>query len=383
MKGCDGLEIYVVRPGDSLFNIAAKYALSIAELAALNQLSDPARLVPGMALFIPGYDDVRRGAIEVNAYAYPNISAPALNAALPYLTFLCPFSYSMTAEGALRPIDDERMISAAYAAACAPLMTVTNLSVAEGFSSDIAHAVFTDEAVQNRVFENILSTLRAKKYYGVNFNIEYVYSFDREGYNNFLRRAAEIFHPLGYYLSSAIAPKESDEQGGLLYAAHDYAAHGQYMDRVVIMTYEWGYTYGAPQAVSPVDKMRRVLDYAVTRIEPGKILMGFSNYGYNWRLPWRQGEAASIVGNAAAIDLAVSTGAEVQFDAASAAPYFHYTDAAGQRHVVWFEDVRSVRARLGLVAEYGLAGISIWTIDKLYRPMFEVLGSLYSAEKII
>ena len=77
------MEIYVVRPGDSLFNIAAKYALSIAELAALNQLSDPARLVPGMALFIPGYDDVRRGAIEVNAYAYPNISAPALNAALP------------------------------------------------------------------------------------------------------------------------------------------------------------------------------------------------------------------------------------------------------------------------------------------------------------
>ena len=377
------MEIYVVRPGDTLFNIAAKYAMSVAELAALNQLADPARLVPGMALFIPGFDDVRRGSIEVNAYAYPNISAAALGAVLPYLSFLCPLSYSMTADGALRPLDDARLISAAYSAACAPLMTVTNLSEAEGFSSDIAHAVFNDEAVQNRVFQNILSTLREKKYYGINFNIEYVYPFDREGYNAFLRRAEELFHPLGYYLSSAIAPKTADEQGGLLYTAHDYAAHGRYMDRVVIMTYEWGYTYGAPQAVSPVDKMRAVLDYAVTRIPSGKILMGFSNYGYNWRLPWRQGEAAAIIGNAAAIDLAASVGVEIQFDAASAAPYFYYTDAAGQRHVVWFEDVRSVRARLGLVGEYGLAGISIWTIDKLYRPMFEVLGSLYSVEKII
>jgi spore germination protein len=50
-------------------------------------------------------------------------------------------------------------------------------------------------------------------------------------------------------------------------------------------SYEWGYTYGAPQAVSPVDRIRRVLDYAVTAMPAGKILMGFSNYAYDWTLP--------------------------------------------------------------------------------------------------
>lgn len=375
------MEIYVVRAGDTLYNIAKRFSVSVNALAAANQLADSSRLAVGMALVIPTYSAAPHLTMEVNGYAYPNISLTILADTLPYLTFLCQFEYSMTAEGELRPIDDGLMINAAYAASTAPLMTVTNLSEASGFSSDIAHAVFTDERVQERVFNNILSTLRAKKYYGINFNIEYVYPFDREGYNNFIRRAAELFHPLGYYLTSAIAPKESDTQGGLLYEAHDYAAHGEYMDRAVIMTYEWGYTYGAPQAVSPVNRMRQVLSYAATRIPSGKILMGFSNYGYDWTLPWKQGSAAAIVSNAQAADLASSVGAEVRYDVTAAAPYYYYTDAAGKAHIVWFEDARSWQARLALVEEYNLAGISIWTIDKLYRPGLEIFNSRYSAEK--
>lgn len=377
------MEIYAVRAGDTLYSVAKKYSVDPSRLADANQLADPSRLAVGSALVIPGYGGGALRQAEVNGYAYPNIPAAVLNATLPYLTFFCPFSYSMTPDGALLPIDDRPLVFSAYAANTAPLMTVTNLGSSDGFSGDIAHAVFTDEAVQTRVIDSILSTLREKKYYGINFNIEYVHPFDREGYNAFLRRAADTFHPLGYFLSTAIAPKTSDAQGGLLYQAHDYAAHGEYMDRVIVMTYEWGYTYSSPQAVSPVDRMRRVLEYAVTRIPPGKLLMGFSNYGYNWQLPWRQGEAASVVSSAAATALAASVGAEIRYDAVAAAPYFYYTDAQGRQHAVWYEDARSWQARLALVEEFALAGISIWTIDKLYRPGLEVLGGTFSAEKIV
>ena len=91
------MEIYVVRAGDTLYGIAEKYALDPAELARLNQLADPSRLPVGLALYIPGFDEGQRPGIEVNGYAYPNISAAVLNETLPYLTFFCPFSYSMTA----------------------------------------------------------------------------------------------------------------------------------------------------------------------------------------------------------------------------------------------------------------------------------------------
>ena len=376
------MRIFVVKRGDTLYSIAKKFGVATERLSYINALSDPNRLTVGQTLVIPG-DSSPQGEIEVNGYAYPNISDAVLNEALPYMTFLCPFSWQMDASGGITPIDDKRMISRAYETATAPMLTLTNISPSGGFSSDIAHAIFTDEAVQATLIENILAALRSRGYYGVNLNIEYVYPFDREGYNAFLRRLSETLHPKGYYLSSAIAPKTSDEQYGLLYTAHDYEAHGKYCDRVIIMTYEWGYTYSAPQAVSPVNRIRSVLDYAVTKIPSGKILLGFSNYGYNWTLPWQQGKAAAVISNTAAANLAAANFAQIRFDEKAQAPFFNYTDPSGVRHEVWFEDARSVRARLALVSEYGLAGISYWTINYANRAGFAVLESMYGTQKII
>ena len=234
------MEIVIVRPGDSLWSIASRYGTSAEELARINQLNDRSRLVPKLALLVPSAEAGSRPGLEVNGYAYPNIAQSVLNETLPYLSYLCPFSYHMTTAGELIPIPDSTMVDAARANSAAPLLTITNLGESGGFSGDIAHAVFTNQQVQDRFFENMFSALHQKPYYGVNFNIEYVYPYDRDSYSQFLRRASEALHAQGYFLSTAIAPKESDSHEGLLYTAHDYEAHGRWADRVIIMTYEWG-----------------------------------------------------------------------------------------------------------------------------------------------
>ena len=376
------MQIYVVKPGDSLWAIARRFGSAAETLSALNQLSDPARLVPGLALAIPGGETGPRRSAETNAYVHPNAAESVLAETMPAVTTLCPFSYAATEEGELIPLEDERLIRAAYRGAAVPLLTVTNLGES-GFSSRIGHAVLTDSAVQDRVLEGILALVREKDYYGLNINFEYLYPFDRDSYSRFVARAAQLLHPLGCPVSTAIAPKESAEQEGFLYAAHDYAAHGTYADRVILMTYEWGYTFGAPQAISPVNRIRRVLDYAVTVIPRRKILLGISNYAYDWTLPWKQGSAARILSDAAAVELAVSRGAEIRFDETAAAPWFNYVDAERRSHVVWFEDARSVLARLRLVEEYRLAGISIWTINQRNRPLWKVIEGAFNAEKLL
>ena len=377
------MDIYIVRPGDTLYGIARRTSTTVENLAYINQLNDPSRLIPNMALLVPGAERPNRQEILVNAYAYPNISDAVLNETLPYLSFFCPFSNRLTVSGELVTFDDSRLVEAALARNVAPFLTVTNLSESGGFSSDIAHAVFTDQQVQDAAIENIFEALSRRRYAGVNLNIEYVYPYDRESYNQFLRRISGLLHERGWYLTTAIAPKESADQEGLLYTAHDYAAHGRWADWVVLMTYEWGYTYSAPQAVSPDNRIRRVLDYAVTQMPVGSILLGMSNYGYRWRLPWRQGDAASVISNAAAINLAISAGAELRYDSTAQAPWFRYTDAAGTRREVWFEDVRSVKARLDLVREYNLAGISWWTVNQLFRPALRLQEDHFSAQKIL
>ena len=108
-------------------------------------------------------------------------------------------------------------------------------------------------------------------------------------------------------MSTALAPKTSATQQGKWYEAHDYRAHGQIADFVVIMTYEWGYSGGPAMAVSPIDQVRKVLEYAITEMPPNKIMMGQNLYGYDWTLPFVQGTVAKAVSPQQAIELAAAT----------------------------------------------------------------------------
>ena len=67
----------------------------------------------------------------------------------------------------------------------------------------------------------------------------------------------------------------------------------------------WGYTYGPPMAVAPINQVRRVVEYAVTEIPSGKIDLGIPNYGYDWPLPFVQGQSkAQSISNQYAVELA-------------------------------------------------------------------------------
>ena len=241
-----------VRPGDTLYSIARRNGVSLPRLIAANpQVTDPNRIYPGQTVVIPA-DGRQTREIIVNGYV-TDAADSTLNAALPYLTFLSPFSYRSDLAGNLTPTFHLNLtLSGGHRTA--NLLTLTNLLEGGGFSGQIAHAILTDQAVQDTFLENVEALLRQGGWYGVNVDFEYVYQFDRESYNQFLRRLTDRMHRLGYLVVTALAPKLSEGQQGLLYEAHDYAAHGQTVDYVVLMTYEWGYTYGPAMAVAPLDK---------------------------------------------------------------------------------------------------------------------------------
>jgi len=372
---------HTVAPGDTLFTIARRYGTTVERLIDLNPLvqSNPNFLRVGQLITVPASEPSR--SIVVNGYCYPEIPQSTLDITLPDLTFLSPFSYRVTAEGGLVPIDDARLIASAYRRNVAPVMVITNTRPTGGFDPDLVSTVLNDMTVQRTLIENVANTLNTKHYYGLNIDFEYIPPADREAYNAFLERVVARLRPIGYVLMTAVAPKLSADQPGQLYEAHDYPAHGRLMDYVVIMTYEWGYLYSPPMAVAPVDQVEAVLRYAVTAIPPQKILMGMPNYGYDWTLPHVSGTAASPISNVGAVRLAARTGSPIQFDQVARSPFFNYTAADGARHEVWFEDARSVQAKLNLVDQFGLAGVSYWTINQYFSQNWLVLRSMYDVTK--
>lgn len=371
---------YVIREGQTLFSIAQEFEVPLETLIDANPNVNPISLQPGEVIIIPQENRTPRRPIIVNGYAYPNIRESALNCSLPFLTFLSPFSYSITPAGELIAPDADDLIYRAARNAVMPLMVVTNIFDGS-FSTEVLSQILADPDARERLIGSIMYELDDKNYYGLNLDMEYISPDDRESYNDFLREVSERVHQNGYILVTAVAPKYRADQQGILYESHDYAVQGRYADYVVIMTYEWGYTYSAPMSVQPIEEVRKVLSYAVSEIPSEKILMGMPNYGYDWTLPYTRGTAAQSIGFIAATELAAQYNSEILYDEKSQTPYFYYTEN-GTRHVVWFDDPRSVNEKLKLVEEFDLAGVSYWTINRCYIPNWLVLQSQFEVVKL-
>lgn len=66
-------------------------------------------------------------------------------------------------------------------------------------------------------------------------------------------------------------------------------------------------------------------------------------------LPYSETRPAKSISNTDAIILAQKMKSEIQFDKTIMSPYFFYKDNESNMHAVWFEDVRSIQAKLNLV----------------------------------
>lgn len=373
---------YTVATGDSLYSIAQKYSIPLDILISANkQLTEPYTIFPGQIITIPDYPQGKM-TISVNGYSYPNISDSVLRQTLPYLTYLSIFSHSITPEGGLVTIDDERLIETAKSFRTAPIMVVTNTEQGSGFSSELVSTVLNNASVKNTLINNIIANAQNKGYSGVDIDFEYIFPKDRESYNSFLADLSDRLSEKGLTLSTAIAPKISATQVGTLYEAHDYYFHGTVVDYLIIMTYEWGYLYGPPMAVAPYSEVKKVLSYAVTEIPSEKILMGMPNYGYDWTLPYQSGRPANILSINEAVRRAANVGATIDFNRGSEAPFYEYTQN-GTRHIVWFENARSTAARLQLVKDFNLGGVSYWTVNQFYAQNWRVLENMFNIRKVL
>lgn len=376
-------QVHIVEPGDTLFTIASSYGTTAKALLRNNpQLRGNPTIYEGQPIVID-YESVIRGKLTTNGYAYPFIDRDVLRMTLPYLTYLTIFTYGFTPTGELVVPDDEELIALAREYGVAPMMMLSTLNEEGRFSNDLSTALLGDPDLQSTLIQNVIDTLSAKNYYGLEIDFEYVKPEERDAYTGFIRRMTEAANAAGYPVGVALAPKTYADQPGLLYEAHDYPGIGSVANFVLLMTYEWGYTYSPPMAVAPIDKVEAVVDYALTEIPSEKLTMGVPNYGYDWPLPFIEGESrARSISNVAAVDLARQYRVEIMFDPVAMTPFFNYRDTEGKSHEVWFEDARSIEAKLNLVTRDTLRGIAIWNVMRYFPQLWLVTNGAWIIEDL-
>ncbi len=425
------MEIYVVKPGDTLFSIAESFGVSVERLSVTNEIPLDTPLVVGQTIVIlypevvhtiaegetlssiagiygvsqntlfrnninlgglttlyPGqslvisYEEMPKYSASVYGYAYPFIDIPLLRQTLPYNTYLAPFTYGITAEGELVDLNDSSLLVLARAYGTGALMHLSTLTPDGGFDSSLAESVLSDMAARQNLIENVIATIRQKGYAGLDIDFEYLPAGNASAYAELVSEFQRRLSAEGKIVIVALAPKTSATQRGLLYEGHDYAALGTAADYVLLMTYEWGYTYGPPLAVAPLPNVRRVVEYALTEIPSGKIFLGIPNYGYDWTLPFEQGNSrAQSISNVRAVELARLGRVEIQYDEDAQSPFFNYTAQDGSTHEVWFEDARSIDAKLSLVREYSLYGAGYWNLMRPFPQNWLIVNSRFDIRR--
>lgn len=357
-------QFYFVKKDDTLQSIANKFKISLQELSRINGIPVGNILPIGFRIYIP---QQIRTSIESLAFIEPfgkTVSEALENSAkkaAPFLTELLPFSYSVNRDGSLNapPLNNFKQIASTNRTQLT--LVVSNLENG-AFNAEIGHIALTVNAVQEKLLDEIVNTAKSVGFSGVQFDFEFLLPSDKDAYSNFLKKAKQRFSQAGLLLSVALAPKTSSGQGGRWSAAHDYEAIGKIVDYVFLMTYEWGYSFGPPQAVSPIDQVIKVVDYALSVMPASKIMLGQNLYGYDWATPIVTGTPARAVSPQQAITIARTNKARIEYDQQAQAPFFIYYDKDKKRREVWFEDARSIQTKFNLVKEKNLRGIGYWKL---------------------
>ena len=360
-------QIYIIKEGDTLAGIAEQFGQTVIQLIRNNPyLLNETFLLPGRQIVIT-YKDTEDRDMDVFGYAYAFIKEAVLEETLLYIDELLPFSYGYNEDGSLIAMNDDRLLSEANRFGRRKRMVITPLDRNERFNNQLVVRLLESSAVQDTLLANILNIMGEKGYQALDIDFEFIPAPYREAYVAFIQKTTKMLHDSGFEVSVAVPPKIADDQPGLLYEGIDYEGIGRAADTVFLMTYEWGYKYGPPMAVAPVPNVRRVLDYAVSVIPNDKIYMGIPNYAYDWPLPFeRNVTEAETIGNIEAVRRAYQYQTEILYDETAMAPYYYYTKE-GTEHVVWFEDVRSIREKYNLVAEYGFRGAGYWNLMREFR----------------
>lgn len=222
----------------------------------------------------------------------------------------------------------------------------------------LIHHLLTEPQARKAHIAAIVALVESHVWAGIDLDYESLASADREAYSAFIRDLGASLHKARKQLSVTAHAKTSEPGDWSGARAEDWRALGESADEIRIMAYDHANDETPPGPIAPISWVERVLQLAITEIPGDKIMLGVGAYGYDWKddsmgeaLQWADAEA-----------IAQDHAAVIQWDAESQAPWFAYSDTQGRKHTVWYENARSMKAKLDLARQSSIAGVFIWRL---------------------
>ena len=262
---------------------------------------------------------------------------------------LNPYWYDFTSSGQLTNLtnaENSSIIAYAQSSGKKLLPMISN-----EFDGNLVSAVINNASSTQTHIANIVNKVTTLGYSGMEIDYENLLSSDRTAFTSFVQNLASALHAKSKTLTIVVPAKTSATQ----YPAFDYVALGQAADILKIMAYDYSWSGSTAGSIAPYAWVDKVLAYAVTAINPSKLMLGVPDYGYDW-----VGTQGKGVLYTQAIATAKTYGAVITQDAQNG-PHYSYS-LNGLTHTVWFEDAASVSTLFDLANKYNVNGVAIWRL---------------------
>lgn len=300
---------------------------------------------------------------------------PSARRASDVLTHLCPTRVAIAdTEGNVRFGKDNYLIALAEREGITIWPLVTNGE----FSKEIAHAVLSDPAKRTKVIDQLLEVCRKWKAPGVNIDLENIDADQRQNLNAFMQELCDRFHEKGLVVTIDVAAKTRDAPEASWAGVYDYAFLGKCCDLVMLMCYDEHWSGGSPGPIGSKPWVRRVLEYATSVIPREKVVLGVPFYGYDWP---EKGRARSV-NHKSVTKIIEEKKPTIRWDNVAKSHWFEYQDGDVKR-TVYYETPLSMKHRIALAQEFGVAGISIWCLGNENPEFWKLLADYRKGRPVV
>jgi cellulose synthase/poly-beta-1,6-N-acetylglucosamine synthase-like glycosyltransferase/spore germination protein YaaH/peptidoglycan/xylan/chitin deacetylase (PgdA/CDA1 family) len=225
--------------------------------------------------------------------------------------------------------------------------------------------LLANPATRKRLEASLMKYALQNHEVGICLDFEDVPVSSQSRYQDFTAELAALLHPQGLELMVALPAADPD---------YDYAFFGKTADAIVLMNYDQH--TADPGPIASQSWFQKNMDEILKVVPPAKVIIGISNYGYDWTDMGKGRSTLESVSVQQAFLAAVESDAQVQFDSESLNPHFSYVED-NQVHQVWFTDAVTAYNQLRAADRAGVWGIAIWRLGMADSSMWSILDAIH------
>ncbi len=321
-------------------------------------------------------------------YWSQDLGIPTLQANLSKFSIITPFAYEVDSNAHL--VDKLKISKGDWNTVFSSARS-QNIKIVPSIlwtAKNQMHNVFSDSTLRTAHEDEVVSMVTANNFDGVEIDYEGKHDTDKDIFSTFITELSNKLRSKNKILVCTVEARMYDV--ALLSVplnkkfpwANDWSVMNNYCDQVRIMAYdEYSAVYQSNKfstttplynsvSNASLDYVKNISAYAVTRIDPKKIILGIPSYGYDFTYTTKKGvrnvERFGAKSYIRALTVSKLYNATIK-DTIGGEKYFTYT-AKGKNHYVVFEDASTIQARFTLAKNLGLGGVALFKVDGLEDP---------------